>query len=119
MPFQALRNVRESIIKILAHGGLYDQARAYITYAKCLSANAAIQTDENRKCMMLEAIKQLYKAKKLLIKLEANDRLKSTLYMLSDFYHEIDMPEERNKCAFEFKQLDQQFPTEKNHTYLF
>jgi anaphase-promoting complex subunit 5 len=119
MPFQALRNVREPIIQILAHGGLYDQARAYITYAKCLSANASKQANENKKYMILEAIKHLYKAKTLLEKLEANDRLKSTLYLLSLFYHEIDMHDERNRCAFEFKQLDEQFPTEKNNVFLF
>lgn len=120
MPYQAMRNVREPIIQILAQGGLYDQARAHITYAKCLSANAANQTNsEHKRHIMLEAINQLFKAKKILERLEANDRLKSTLYLLSVFYHEIDMPEERNRCAFEFKQLDQQFPTEKNHVILF
>lgn len=119
MPFQALRNVKEGIIQILAHGGLYDQARAYITYAKVLSANTQNQEKEIKKQMTLEAIKHLQKAKKILEKLEANDKLKSTLYYLSVFYNEIGMLEERNKCAFEFKQLDQQFPTEKNHIFLF
>ncbi|XP_058790721.1 anaphase-promoting complex subunit 5 isoform X2 [Phymastichus coffea] len=119
MPYQALRNLQESIIQILANGGLYDQARAYVTYAKCLSANAANQPEDNRRVMLHEAIKQLCKAKSLFEKLEANDRLKTTLYFLSRLYHEIDMHEERNMYAFEFKQLDHQFPTEKNYIYIF
>ncbi|XP_014209635.1 anaphase-promoting complex subunit 5-like [Copidosoma floridanum] len=119
MPFQALRNVKDAMIHILAHGGLYDQARAYVTYAKVLSANTQNQTAETKKYMMMEAIKHLQKAKKILEKLEANDRLKSTLYLLSVFYNEIGMHDERNKCAFEFKQLDQQFPMDRNHVILF
>ena len=119
MPFQALNIIRESIITILAHGGLYDQGRAHVSYAKCLSANAFHQTKENKKCMILESIKHLSKARKLFEKLEAIDRLKSTIYLLSVYYNEINMREERNKCAFEFRQLNQQFPTEKNHLVLF
>lgn len=119
MPYQALRNLQESIVQVLAHGGLYDRARAYVTYAKCLSANAANQPDDQKRSMLLEAIKQLCKAKTLFEKLEANDRLKATLYLLSIFHHEVDMHEERNMYAFEFKQLDQQFPTEKNHIFIF
>ena len=119
MPFQALRNVKAPIISILAHGGLYDQARAYITYAKCLSANASKQKAENKRNMMFEAIEYLRKAKKILEKNRANNKLKSTLYLLSMFYNEIDMTEERNACAFELKVLEQQFPMEKNHLFLF
>lgn len=118
------------MITILAHGGLYDQARAHVTYAKCLSANAPSfemeenklskkEVEESKKVMILEGIKHLHKGKKLFERLKTNDRLKSTLYLLSVFYNEIDMFEERNKYAFEFRQLDQQFPTEVNHVFLF
>ncbi|XP_014222514.1 anaphase-promoting complex subunit 5 [Trichogramma pretiosum] len=119
MPFQALKNVKDSLIKVLAHGGLYDQARAHITYAKCLIANATRQKDEDEKDMLHDAIKYLLKAKKLLQKLDANNKLKITLYLLSVCYHEVNMTEERNNCAFQFKVLDQQFPTEKIHAFLF
>lgn len=121
MPYQALRNVNQAIIPILAHGGLYDQARAHVTFAKCLSANAAKQfsSNDNKKYMILEGIKHLSKAKKILEKLEANNKLKSTLYLMSVFYNEIDMYDERNKCAYQFRELDQQFPTDPNNVYLF
>lgn len=119
MPFQALSIIKEPTIHILAHGGLYDQGRAHITYAKCLSANAENQTDSKNRGMMMEAIKHLRKAKHLFEKLEANNMIKSTLFLLGSYYNEIELDEERNKCAFEYRQLSQQFPMEKNHLFLF
>ena len=44
-------------------------------------------------------------------KIEAYQREKDAIYYLARLYHELGYVSERNKCAYQFKQLDQQYPT--------
>ena len=109
MPNQASNFIDEAIVKILAHGGWYDQGRALVLYAKCLLATAP-SSGHKRHDVFRDAIKALVKAKDHFNKVEAFGRKKNTLYLLIRLYHEIDEKEERNQCAFEFRQLDMQYP---------
>lgn len=51
-------------------------------------------------------------------KLDAHMRVKDATYYLARLYHELGYTAERNKCAYEFKQLDSQFPTHSQGTVL-
>ncbi|XP_015586196.1 anaphase-promoting complex subunit 5 [Cephus cinctus] len=119
MPSQAMRLVDNAIIEILSHGGCYDQGRAFVLYAKCLVATAPASSNSIRKSAVQEAIKALSKAKDHFNKVEALGRVKNTLYLQSLLYHELDHKVERNQCAFEFRELDVQFPTKLNTITLY
>ncbi|KAK9310347.1 hypothetical protein QLX08_000342 [Tetragonisca angustula] len=118
MPTLALNLVEETITQILAHGGYYDQGRAFVLYAKCLVATAPM-CEKTRKGVILKAIKALSKAKNYFTKIEAYGRLRLTLCLESLLYHEIDLKTERNQCAFEFRQLDQQLLTKLDNLSLY
>lgn len=109
LPYRASKLVDEAIVQILAHGGLYDQARAFVLYAKCVIATAPSTFDKTRSVILLDAIKALIKAKLAFEKLEAYGRVKSTLYLLCCVYHELNMKYDRNQCAFELRRFDQQY----------
>ncbi|XP_033223750.1 anaphase-promoting complex subunit 5 isoform X2 [Belonocnema kinseyi] len=110
MPYQASKLVDEAIVQILTQGGLYDQGRALVLRAKCLVAVAPPPPNSKRDEAILNAIKALLKAKILFSKTEAFGRVKSTLYLLSILYNELDMKKDRNHCSFEFRKLDEQYP---------
>lgn len=118
MPTLALNLVEEVITQILAHAGYYDQGRAFVLYAKCLVASAP-ECDKTRKEAILKAIKALSKAKYYFTKVEAFGRLRSTLCLESLLCEEIDLKTERNQCAFEFRQLDQQLLTKLDNLCLY
>ena len=42
---------------------------------------------------------------------EAFMRVKDAFYYQARLYHELGYSTERNKCAYQFKQLDSQYPT--------
>lgn len=118
MPTLAVNLVEEVITQILAHGGYYDQGRAFVLYAKCLVATAPAN-DKARKEVILKAIKTLSKAKDYFMKVEAYGRLRTTLCLESLLCHDIDLKTERNQCAFEFRQLDQQLLTKLDNLSLY
>ncbi|XP_043461028.1 anaphase-promoting complex subunit 5 [Leptopilina heterotoma] len=118
MPYQASKLVDEAIVQILTHGGFYDQGRALVLRAKCLVATSSPSNPKHNSAI-LNAIKSLSKAKAHFHKIEAFGRVKSTLYLLSIFYNELDMKKERNQCAFEFRQLDEQYSAKLNTISLY
>ncbi|KAK0177690.1 hypothetical protein PV328_001718 [Microctonus aethiopoides] len=119
MPNQASSLIDEAIIQILAHGSYYDQGRALILYAKCLVATAPLTTTEKRRTAIQDAIKSLIKAKNYFSKIEAYGKVKNTLYLLTIMYNELDSKGERNQCAFEFRQLNAQYPSKADTTTLY
>jgi len=118
MPNQASNLVDEAIVRILAHGGWYDQGRALVLYAKCLLATAPL-SGEKRTEVIKDAIKALLKAKTHFNKVEAFGRTKSTLFLLSLLYHEIDSKAECYSSCFEFRQLDMQYPSKLDTVKLY
>ena len=117
--YQASKLVDEAIVQILTQGGLYDQGRALVLRAKCLVAVAPPPPNPKRDIAILNAIKALLKAKAHFSKTEAFGRVKSTLHLLSILYNELDMKKDRNHCAFEFRQLDEQYPAKLNTISLY
>ncbi|XP_015517721.1 anaphase-promoting complex subunit 5 [Neodiprion pinetum] len=114
MPSQAMKLVNDAIIPVLSHGGCLDQGRAFVLYAKCLLATTVSSITDDRKSALENAVKSLRKAKDHFNKIEAFSRVKNVLYLLSILYHELDSKAERNQCAFEYRQLDMQFPTKSD-----
>jgi len=107
----ALNLVEDAISTILGHGGCYDQGNALMLYSKCLIASTSKNSFEARKEIILHGIRALSKAQILFTKVNAIAKIKSTLYLQTVFYNEINLSSERNHCAFEFRQLNGQYLT--------
>lgn len=119
LPTLALNLVEEAIPTILGHGGCYDQGKAFLLYSKCLIASAPESVSEARKETILSGIKVLLKAQALFNKINAVAMVKSTLHLQAVLYNEIDLMPERNQCAFEFRQLDEQYQTSPTNPFLY
>lgn len=118
MPAQALKMVDRCILQILAHGSYFDRARAIMMYAKCAVANSVKASESDRKRIISEAIDMLDEVKELFERVEAYVRVKNVLYMQAHLCHEIGFNSKRNKCAMEFRVLDEEYPSKNNYTLL-
>ncbi|EFN74692.1 Anaphase-promoting complex subunit 5 [Camponotus floridanus] len=119
LPTLALNMVEEAIPTILGHGGYYDQGKAFMLYGKCLIASASEKSSETRKEAILTGIKTLSKAQALFMKVNAIAKVKSILHLQAVFYNEIDLLLERNRCAFEFRQLSEQYVITSTNLFLY
>lgn len=119
LPTLALNIVEDTIPTILGHGGCYDQGQAFVLYAKCLLASAPESPFEARKKVILSGIEALSKALARFTKVKAIARVKSILCLQAVFYNEINLLPERNQCAFEFRQLDEQYLTTPDNSFLY
>lgn len=119
LPVLALNLVEDAIPTVLGQGGCYDQGKAFMLYGKCLIASAPESPSEARKEMILSGIKTLSKAQALFTKVNAIAKVKSIMHLRAVFYNEIDLLSERNQCAFEFRQMDEQYPTSPTDLFLY
>ncbi|XP_012542546.1 anaphase-promoting complex subunit 5 [Monomorium pharaonis] len=119
LPILALNLVEDTIPTILGHGGCYDQGKAFMLYGKCLIASAPENPFEVRKEVILSGIKTLSKAQTFFTKVNAIAKVKSIVHLQAVFYNEIDLLSERNQCAFEFRQLDEQYLTTPTDPFLY
>lgn len=119
LPTLALELVEDAIPTILGHGGCHDQGQAFTLYGKCLMASAPENPFEARKEVILSGIKALSKALTLFTKIKAIGRMKNILHLQAVFYNEINLLPERNQCAFEFRQLDEQCSTTPGNPSLY
>lgn len=119
LPTSALNIVEDTIPTILGHGGCYDQGQAFVLYGKCLTASAPENPFEARKDVILSGIKSFSKALAQFTKVKAIARIKNILCLQAVFYNEINLLSERNQCAFEFHQLDEQYLTTPGNPSLY
>ncbi|XP_029166139.1 anaphase-promoting complex subunit 5 [Nylanderia fulva] len=119
LPTSVLNLVEDAIPTILGHGGCYDQGKAFMLYGKCLISSAPENPFEMRKEVILTGLKTLSKAQALFTKVNAIAKVKSTLQLQAVFYNEIDLQLERNQCAFEFRQLDEQYLIAPSNPFLY
>ena len=61
--------------------------------------------------MLLSCVNQMNTVIDLFKTVEAFLRVKDALYYQARLYQELGYKQERNKCAYQFKQLDSQYPT--------
>ncbi|XP_059616054.1 anaphase-promoting complex subunit 5 [Phlebotomus argentipes] len=108
MPVKALKSCQEALDVILQHGGIYDRAKIMFLFVKCsvAAAEAPKKRQEMEKCdsFLMDAVK-------FFTKLGAYVKVKDIYAFMAQFYHEIGMQAERNKCAFKFREIDEQYPT--------
>lgn len=119
LPVLALNLVEDAIPTVLGHSGCYDQGKAFMLYGKCLIASAPDSPSEARKEVILSGIKILSKAQVLFSKVNATAKVKNIMHLRAVFYNEIDLLPERNQCAFEFRQLDEQYLTSPTNPFLY
>lgn len=81
MPAQALRNLNHPrcMAEIMAHGSLYDRARAKQLYIRAKILNSDQSHEEARRKTLLQAVQDLEEVKNDFKKLEANARVKNVL----------------------------------------
>ncbi|XP_008190332.1 anaphase-promoting complex subunit 5 [Tribolium castaneum] len=116
MTSQALKILDRCLVQILAHGGNFDRARAVLLYVKCLVAHSAQLEATERREIILNAAQMLEKVKEDFRAVEAYSRVKDVLYLQAQLYNSVDLRSERNRCALEFRQLDEERTTKNYYT---
>ncbi|XP_070532734.1 anaphase-promoting complex subunit 5-like [Ptychodera flava] len=111
LPHQALSLVEKCMIQVLAHGSLYDKCCVKLLLSKCNLASTPPDQPRNRKFALLSAVRILVEVSHDLQKTEALCKLKEVYYLQARIFNELGDQNERNKSAFLFRQLDQQFPS--------
>ncbi|XP_061189675.1 anaphase-promoting complex subunit 5-like [Saccostrea echinata] len=111
LPEKALELLDQHMVTILSHGNCLDRARTMYCYARCSVAAGSKLNETDRKSSLLLAVNLMISVIELFKKLEAHMRVKDAVYYLARLYHELGYTSERNKCAYEFNQLDSQYPT--------
>ncbi|KAK5639964.1 hypothetical protein RI129_010775 [Pyrocoelia pectoralis] len=116
LPAQALKLLDKCLLHILTHGGIYDRARAMLCYSKCIVANSKDCASVERKKTILSAAEMLSEVVAGFMKVEAYAKVKDALYLQACLYNELNMVIERNKCAFDFRLIEEEYPTANNIT---
>lgn len=111
LPAQALKLMDQSLLVVLSHGGHYDQAQAMSLFVKCKVASSATVPQEIRTEVIAESVRLLKKVRECYKQVEAYSKVKETVYLQALLSHEIGYVKQRNRCAMEFRQLDEQCPT--------
>ncbi|XP_064650104.1 anaphase-promoting complex subunit 5-like isoform X2 [Lineus longissimus] len=111
LPNQALKLIEQELVTILTYGTQYDKARVLYLYAKCQVASVSHLDEDTRKPVLTSITSQLNKVIDLFKGVEDFRRMKDVYYYQARLYHELGQGAERNKCALEFRQLDQLYPT--------
>ncbi|XP_047738414.1 anaphase-promoting complex subunit 5 [Hyalella azteca] len=90
---------------VMASGSLYDQARSLLLLAKL-----RILACGGRAEKLCRVGADLERVKNMFVKVEAQHRVRDTLYLSSRVWHAAGQLEARNKCALEFRTLEQALP---------
>ncbi|VEN54817.1 unnamed protein product [Callosobruchus maculatus] len=109
---QALMVLDKCMIQVLAHGGRYDRARAVLLFVKCLVADSHKFKKKERRKVVAQCAEMLTKARKDFEKVEAFSRAKDVLFLQAHLYNLLEKRTERNKCALEYRLLDEEYKTE-------
>lgn len=113
---QALKVLDRALIQIFAHGGCYDRGRAMLLFVKCIVADLNRHDENVRNEIVAEAADILNKVKENFEKVEAYSRLKDVLYLQAHLFHMLNKTNEKNKCAMEYRLLDEAYVTKNCYT---
>lgn len=117
MPHQALKSVKSGLENVLSNGGIYDKAKIYFLYVRCLIAGTKTKKDKINK--MTESMDILCETIEYFMKLEAYSKVKDVYCFIANFYNDVELNNERNKFAFKFRQIEEQFPTSSEYLNIF
>lgn len=110
-PARAYQLTLRCLAPILAHGSLVDCSRARLLAAKCRIAASGDLNNAEKRAELLEGSKMLTEAREGFEKAGAWSRVKDCLYILARLYHGLQLDQERNLAAQEYKKLDEIYPT--------
>jgi len=101
---------------LLAHGSLTDCARAWLLAAKCKIAASQGSGQAERRAEMLEGANMVARAKEGFSTAGNMARVKDCLYLLARLYHSLQLTQERNMAAGQYKKLDDLYPVKTRIT---
>ncbi|XP_076090764.1 anaphase-promoting complex subunit 5-like [Mytilus galloprovincialis] len=111
LPQPALELLRQQLLPIISRGNLFDKARTMYCYVRCLVAAANKGPEQKKRAALVSAVNMMDTVIDYFKQLEAHQRIKDAVYYQARLYNELGKTAERNKCAYQFKQLDSQYPT--------
>ncbi|XP_055379741.1 anaphase-promoting complex subunit 5 [Condylostylus longicornis] len=102
MSQKAFCTIRNCMEVILANGGIYDKAKTYFVFIKCLVASAATIEEKiqniNDSMSIIQTIIKYFK------KLENHTKILDVYSYLAHTFHSLNLIPERNKYACKFRQ---------------
>jgi len=101
---------------LLAHGSLTDCARAWLLAAKCKIAASQGSEPAERRAEMQEGANMVTRAKEGFSTSGNMARVKDCLYLLARLYHSLQLTQERNMAAGQYKKLDDLYPVKTRIT---
>lgn len=117
MPQQALRLIRNCMELVLANGGIYDCAKTNFLFVRCL---VSVQPDQRSKASQInQTLPILEQSIQSFMKLEAYPKVKDIYVYLAMTFHELGLNKERNKWAYKFRDLEEQFSTPSEYLNVF
>ncbi|KAF2362711.1 Anaphase-promoting complex subunit 5 [Trinorchestia longiramus] len=90
---------------VMSSGSLYDQARSLLLLAKLRVLAASGKSEK-----LCRVGTDLERVKSMFAKVEAQHRVRDTLYLSSRVWHAAGQLESRNRCALEFRTLEHTLP---------
>lgn len=111
LPQLALNHLCQVYSDVMCHGSLSNRAFIASVAVKCQLSVGASNEQLNRADVLRCVVSKLDHVIAWLRQLDSHQRLKQALYLQSRVYDELGSVTLRNKCAAEFRQLDQQYPT--------
>jgi len=109
-PAKALSLVMSHLPGILSHGGVVESAKAWLLLAKCKIAASKDCDKAQRRLQMLEGADLISKSKELFHSLNEFSRVLECLYLLARLYHNLQLTQERNTAASQFKKMEDLHP---------
>lgn len=111
LPHQSLELLKQQILPIISHGNLFDKARTMYCYVRCYVAATTNSPEKKRKPALMSAVNMMTTVIDNFKQLEAHHRVKDAIYYLTRLFNELGFTSQRNQYAYQFKQLDSQYPT--------
>jgi len=105
-----LTQTRHCLPALLAHGSLVDASRAWLLSARARIAASQGASNEERRAELLHGATMVAKAKEGFSSAGDVVRVKDCLYLLARLYHHLNLHQERNMAAQQYKKLDDLYP---------
>lgn len=109
LPNQALKIINRVIPCVLANGCNFDIARSLLLFTKCTIASAIMENTTSKDYTLRKCANMLDKVMYYLQLDNAYSKIRDILYLQAILYDEINLINERNKCSYEYRILEEQF----------
>jgi len=115
-PARALSLSTSCLAPLLAHASLTDCAKAWLLAAKCKIAASEGTSQAERRAQVLEGANMVTRAKEGFGTAGDMARVKDCLYLLARLYHSLQLTQERNMAAGQYKKLEDLYPVKTRIT---